>query len=862
MAHPLNRPRYDDDAAARRRRLRHPAAARRGEPARRQPLAVRAPVRRRAGHRSLHARGLRRLPGPVRRRLVHRQGHLRRRCVRARAGGPLSREPHPQPRPARRLLRALGAGQRRAAVRGLSVALQRRRRAAGIAGSAATGRSPAGCCARVPGADGRARAQSALAAVAVEDLRQPAPQPGARRRCCCCCCSAGRVLAPAWWWTLAVLGILLVPPLIASLRRPAAQARRRAARAASRLHVAHAAARRAAQIAVRAGLPAVRGVASALDAIVRTHWRMLVTRRRLLEWTPSSEQDRARSHDARAPRSRAMWIAPVVAVAAGACSVLARLRPRCRSPRRSCCCGSSSPVLAWWLSRPLRAARREAARREQIDLPAQARAPDLGVLRDVRRRRGSLAAARQLPGRSRRRDRAPHVADQHGPGAARQPGGVRLRLSAGRPAARAHRRNTLRHDGSRSSGYRGHFYNWYDTRTLQPLRAALRLDGRQRQPRRPPADAARRAARVCPTTGSWSRGSSPGCVDTARVLVEALGADVPPAVARARPRSRCRLRRPAGDGRRGAPLARPALPRPSRPSSRIGAPTAPRQRRGGRTKRTRGCARWRRNAERRCDELTLFAPWLQQPDLERAAGRASARWRRSRRCASSRDLMPTLSPQIERAARRRSDRCRAWQRSTTCARARAAPARARRSASRRSKRLAAQCDGARAHGLRLPVRPRRATCSRSATTSTSAGATRASTTCSPPRRGLASFVAIAQGQVPQESWFALGRLLTTAGDRPMLLSWSGSMFEYLMPLLVMPTYENTLLDETCRAAVERQIEYGRQRGVPWGMSESGYNTVDAQPQLSVPRVRRAGARAQARARRGPRRSRRTRRCWR
>ena len=52
------------------------------------------------------------------------------------------------------------------------------------------------------------------------------------------------------------------------------------------------------------------------------------------------------------------------------------------------------------------------------------------------------------------------------------------------------------------------------------------------------------------------------------------------------------------------------------------------------------------------------------------------------------------------------------------------------------------------------------------------------------------------------------------------------MFEYLMPLLVMPTYENTLLDQTCKAAVKRQIEYGRQRGVPWGMSESGYNMVD------------------------------------
>ncbi len=91
---------------------------------------------------------------------------------------------------------------------------------------------------------------------------------------------------------------------------------------------------------------------------------------------------------------------------------------------------------------------------------------------------------------------------------------------------------------------------------------------------------------------------------------------------------------------------------------------------------------------------------------------------------------------------------------------------------------------------------------------------------------LCSFVAIAQGQLPQESWFALGRLLTTTGGEPILMSWSGSMFEYLMPLLVMPTYENTLLDQTYKAAVERQIEYGRQRGIPWGISESGYNMID------------------------------------
>ncbi|HEV8508326.1 MAG TPA: glucoamylase family protein, partial [Chitinophagaceae bacterium] len=92
---------------------------------------------------------------------------------------------------------------------------------------------------------------------------------------------------------------------------------------------------------------------------------------------------------------------------------------------------------------------------------------------------------------------------------------------------------------------------------------------------------------------------------------------------------------------------------------------------------------------------------------------------------------------------------------------------------------------------------------------------------------LGIFVAIAQGKLPQESWFALGRLLTDSGGGPILLSWSGSMFEYLMPQLLMPSYENTLLYQTNIATVKRQIEYGAQRNVPWGISESGYNSVDA-----------------------------------
>jgi cellobiose phosphorylase len=91
---------------------------------------------------------------------------------------------------------------------------------------------------------------------------------------------------------------------------------------------------------------------------------------------------------------------------------------------------------------------------------------------------------------------------------------------------------------------------------------------------------------------------------------------------------------------------------------------------------------------------------------------------------------------------------------------------------------------------------------------------------------LTSFLLIAEGQVPQKHWFALGRLLTSHGGDISLISWSGSMFEYLMPRLFLPSYENTLLEQACQAAVSRQIDYGRRRHVPWGISESCYNAVD------------------------------------
>ncbi len=95
---------------------------------------------------------------------------------------------------------------------------------------------------------------------------------------------------------------------------------------------------------------------------------------------------------------------------------------------------------------------------------------------------------------------------------------------------------------------------------------------------------------------------------------------------------------------------------------------------------------------------------------------------------------------------------------------------------------------------------------------------------------LSIYIGIAQGKLPEESWFALGRSLTNMNGNSVLLSWSGSMFEYLMPLLVMPTYENTLLDQTYKSIVNCQILYGKQTGRPWGISESGYNMINADSQ--------------------------------
>ena len=93
---------------------------------------------------------------------------------------------------------------------------------------------------------------------------------------------------------------------------------------------------------------------------------------------------------------------------------------------------------------------------------------------------------------------------------------------------------------------------------------------------------------------------------------------------------------------------------------------------------------------------------------------------------------------------------------------------------------------------------------------------------------IATFIAVAKGDAPQETWFRLGRGHTVSEGETVLVSWTGTMFEYMMPAIWMNSQPNTLLDRAVRSAVRAQQKYGMRRGVPWGISESAYAKTDAE----------------------------------
>ena len=116
--------------------------------------------------------------------------------------------------------------------------------------------------------------------------------------------------------------------------------------------------------------------------------------------------------------------------------------------------------------------------------------------------------------------------------------------------------------------------------------------------------------------------------------------------------------------------------------------------------------------------------------------------------------------------------------------------------------------------------------SRSATTSTRSGSSRSSYDLLASESRIAAFIAIAKNDIPQEAWFHLGRRQTLVHGERVLLSWTGTMFEYLMPALWMRHYPDTLLERACARAVNVQRDFAAAEGVPWGISESACSAED------------------------------------
>ncbi|AKU12173.1 beta-(1,2)-glucan production associated transmembrane protein [Azoarcus sp. CIB] len=614
------------------------------------------------------------------------------------------------------------------------------------------------------------------------------------------------LLAPAWLWTLAVIGVLLIPSVCAAildlLRKPDEVLLRQHLAA-----VANSAARRLMQMGFELACLPYEAFFS-LDAIVRTAWRMLVGRRRLLEWKPSSEVDRELAERRRSEAAacwRSMWAGPVLAAVTAAWLVVA-------APMVLVVAGPilllwfASPGIAWWISRPL--ARRTAALTVDQSF----------FLRALARRTWAFfdtfvgADDHWLPPDNYQEYRVAAIAHRTSPTNIGMALLANLSaydfgyITAGRFIERT--TNTLRTMDALER-HRGHFYNWYDTQTLQPLpplyvstvdsgnlaghlltlRAGLLALADERILAGQLFDGLSDTLRVFAEVADTTDKAAAGPLAEFRSALEAVSASPPDTLAAAHSTL---MRLATGASELAAQVV---------VSLDAGDGSAPE-----RAAKGADAQGWAQALARQCqdalDELGFLAPWLALPAASDGL-EAQVAERVPEGVAECVDLsgIPTLRALATAGSSPAQDRMAAIE------------------------RLALQCgelaqmdydflfDKTR-HLLTIGynVQERRLDASYYDLLASEAR--------------LCSFVAIAQGQLPQESWFTLGRLLTATGGEPVLLSWSGSMFEYLMPLLVMPNYDNTLLDQTCKAAVARQIEYGAQRGVPWGISESGYNTVD------------------------------------
>ncbi|MCC8998208.1 MAG: cyclic beta 1-2 glucan synthetase, partial [Candidatus Contendobacter sp.] len=625
------------------------------------------------------------------------------------------------------------------------------------------------------------------------------------------------VLASPGFWTMAVLGIFLIPSLLTSLlnvlQKPGdvrwSQHFATAVRAAGR-HLAQV-------IFTLVCLP--YEAYFSLEAMVRTIWRMRVSHQRLLEWTSSGDLDR--KHRDFVAFYRMMGIAPVLAA-------VTALGLAVTKPAVLVIAGPilllwlASPAMAWWISRPL-------TRRE-----ARLTADQTLFLRTVSRKTWAFFETFVGP-----KDYwLPPDNYQEQPVAVAHrtsPTNMGLSLLANLaaydfgylPAGRLIERTTCALRTMESlERYRGHFYNWYDTQSLKPLQPIYisSVDSGNLAGHLLTLQPGLLALIDAPILSArWLDGIS----DTFRILVDTVKPVLSVAEGGALPASLTQFQQALASASQMCPITLVA----AQQGLESLATRADNTVRDLEANAGSEANEWAQSLARQCrdalDEVLFLAPWLTLPampnglyDCSREFSPIGAIPTLRQLAALEVEFLSTLDQRLDAGApaaggKELSALYPFLQDASRRARERIAVI----------ERLALQTgelaqmdydflfDESR-HLLVIGynVSERRQDASYYDLLASEAR--------------LGSFVAIAQGQLPQESWFALGRLLTLAAGEPTLMSWSGSMFEYLMPLLVMPTYENTLLDQTCQAAVARQIEYGKQHGVPWGVSESGYNTVD------------------------------------
>ena len=630
-------------------------------------------------------------------------------------------------------------------------------------------------------------------------------------------------LSPAWLWTSVVIGIILIPPLIAAILDlfkkpedlPLSQ---------HFTTTLHSVGEQFVQALFTLAVLPYEAYYS-LDAIIRTNWRILITHKRLLEWTPS---DSAGSlSDGRGTSLVAsyqtMWIAPAIGVAstvyiaAAAPATLAVAIP-------ILFLWIASPAIAWWTSLPR-------ARRE-----ARLSAEQIIFLQKNARRTWAFFETYVGP-----EDHwlPPDNFQEHPVGVVAHrtsPTNMGLALLANLSAYDfgyiatgtliERTANTLATMAGLSR-HEGHFYNWYDTQSLQPL-APLYISSVDSGNLAGHLLTLRPGLLALPDDKIIAARMFDGARDTLRLLSD-TAAEAPPAARSLLSQLEKELAS-ACDSRPTTLLAAYTwLARLATSGEALAAALMPTATDPVSAEAPVDEAQWWAEAfTRQCrnalEELTMLAPWVTLPSASvrsrhlldtikiptlRELATNDQRWL----AAIEQQLVPEWSPEerawfdavrnhLDVASRTAQQRMREIERLTL------------RLSELATMELDFLYDKAR-HLLTIGYN----------VSENRLDASYYDMLASEAR--LCSFVAIAQGQLPQESWFALGRLLTPTGGEPALVSWSGSMFEYLMPLLVMPTFENTLLDSTCHAAVERQIAYGAQRNVAWGISESGYNTVDA-----------------------------------